>query len=239
MRSSCVSTRSRSSFIPWTRFRFGSATSTARRRNSSSAGRANCRVDQPIRIIVHFPESELQSKAAQDLAEAFRRILFPPRDGPAARPHRAVPDWPSFARHRRDRADRVLCHRSPRRRVCREAAQPHDRGEFPDPGLGRELASARNLPVRLVADRPATRSVSPSFRRGCRGPVISGRPIGCGCCRQIGTGRGSAALATYQVDPNQPSSRRLWLLNGSCRFSTHRHAMAPLHSRCTGLWWCW
>ncbi|MES2194577.1 MAG: hypothetical protein V4517_09185 [Pseudomonadota bacterium] len=28
--------------------------------------------DQPIRIIVHFPESELQNKAAQDLAEAIR-----------------------------------------------------------------------------------------------------------------------------------------------------------------------
>lgn len=32
-------------------------------------------VDQPIRIIVHFPESDLQRKAAQDLAEAFRRYF--------------------------------------------------------------------------------------------------------------------------------------------------------------------
>jgi hypothetical protein len=31
--------------------------------------------DQPIRIIVHFPESDVQSKAAQDLAEAFRRYF--------------------------------------------------------------------------------------------------------------------------------------------------------------------
>lgn len=30
------------------------------------------RADQPIRIIVHFPESERQNKAAQDLAEAIR-----------------------------------------------------------------------------------------------------------------------------------------------------------------------
>lgn len=30
------------------------------------------RADQPIRIIVHFPESELQNKAAKDLAEAIR-----------------------------------------------------------------------------------------------------------------------------------------------------------------------
>ena len=30
------------------------------------------RTDQPIRIIVHFPESELQNKAAKDLAEAIR-----------------------------------------------------------------------------------------------------------------------------------------------------------------------
>jgi hypothetical protein len=32
-------------------------------------------VDQPIKIIVHFPENEVQSKAAQDLAEAFRRYF--------------------------------------------------------------------------------------------------------------------------------------------------------------------
>jgi hypothetical protein len=32
-------------------------------------------VDQPIRIVVHFPESDLQRKAAQDLAEAFRRYF--------------------------------------------------------------------------------------------------------------------------------------------------------------------
>jgi hypothetical protein len=31
--------------------------------------------DQPIRIIVHFPESDIQSKAAQDLGEAFRRYF--------------------------------------------------------------------------------------------------------------------------------------------------------------------
>ncbi len=31
--------------------------------------------DQPIRIIVHFPESDIQRKAAQDLAEAFRRYF--------------------------------------------------------------------------------------------------------------------------------------------------------------------
>jgi hypothetical protein len=30
---------------------------------------------QPIRIIVHFPKSDIQSKAAQDLAEAFRRYF--------------------------------------------------------------------------------------------------------------------------------------------------------------------
>ena len=29
--------------------------------------------DQPIRIIIHFPESEVQVRAAQDLAEAFHR----------------------------------------------------------------------------------------------------------------------------------------------------------------------
>jgi hypothetical protein len=32
-------------------------------------------VDQPIRIIVHFPESEIQRKAARDLAEAFHRYF--------------------------------------------------------------------------------------------------------------------------------------------------------------------
>ena len=31
--------------------------------------------DQPIRIIVHFPESDIQSRAAEDLAEAFRRYF--------------------------------------------------------------------------------------------------------------------------------------------------------------------
>lgn len=31
--------------------------------------------DMPIRIIVHFPLSEIQSKAAQDLAEAIRRYF--------------------------------------------------------------------------------------------------------------------------------------------------------------------
>jgi hypothetical protein len=32
-------------------------------------------VDQPIKIIVHCPESDIQSKAAQDLGEAFRRYF--------------------------------------------------------------------------------------------------------------------------------------------------------------------
>jgi hypothetical protein len=31
--------------------------------------------DQPIRIIVHFPESDTQNKAAQDLPEAFHRYF--------------------------------------------------------------------------------------------------------------------------------------------------------------------
>src|SRR5579863_1391317 len=33
------------------------------------------RTDQPIRIVVHFPDSEVQTKAARELSEAFRRYF--------------------------------------------------------------------------------------------------------------------------------------------------------------------
>jgi hypothetical protein len=72
MQSSCVSTRSRNFFIPWTHFRSGSD----REAEEFIVGWAReLPTDQLIRIIVHFPESDTQNKAAQDLPEAFHRYF--------------------------------------------------------------------------------------------------------------------------------------------------------------------
>ena len=70
-----MSTTSRSYFIHWIRFRSGNAIWTRKRKNLSSVGLANSPTDRAIRIIVHFPEAEAQTKAARELKEAFRRYF--------------------------------------------------------------------------------------------------------------------------------------------------------------------
>jgi hypothetical protein len=74
MQLSCVSSRSRNFFIPWTHFRSGSGTWTAKEEFIVGWAR-ELPTDQFIRIIVHFPKSDTQNKAAQDLPEAFHRYF--------------------------------------------------------------------------------------------------------------------------------------------------------------------
>ena len=71
---SFASTGSLSCFTASTHFRFASAISTKRRRNTSSVGRENW---LPINRSTssHIPDSEAQTKAARELGEAFARYF--------------------------------------------------------------------------------------------------------------------------------------------------------------------
>src|SRR5712691_2675200 len=75
MQLSCVSTRSRNFFIPWTHFRSGERDLDREAEEFIVGWARELPTDQLIRIIVHFPESDTQNKAAQDLREAFHRYF--------------------------------------------------------------------------------------------------------------------------------------------------------------------
>ena len=157
MLSKFVSTRSRSFSIRLIRFRFGRKTSIERRRNISSDGQENCRRSRPFRIVVHFPDNEHQTKAAGELREAFGRYF-------AGRAAVIQGDLNELFRIGR----RSLAIGVPILIAClilsahfgrRILTKLSCRGELPDPGLGSQLAPARNLPLRLVADRAPTGSI--------------------------------------------------------------------------------
>jgi hypothetical protein len=104
--------------------------------------------DRTIKIIIHFPEAEAQTKAARELEEAFRRYFsdHAPRYG--ARNQGAVSDRPSLPRDRRHDPDRLFAVGASRKRLPgREPVQTPCRRKFPDSWLGRKLASPRNIPV--------------------------------------------------------------------------------------------
>ena len=118
--------------------------------------------DQPIKIIIQIPEREARTKAASELAEAFARYFS----------------------YRADLLQRELneLYRLGRRFfvigitilvACLGLSQLAGSGtESSDSGLGRELASARDLPLRLVATRTSPRSIPSSVSSACRDQSI-------------------------------------------------------------------
>lgn len=74
-RSNFGSTRLRISSSPLTRSHSGSGISTRKRKNTLSAGRRELPNDQPIKIVIHLPEREAQTKAASELGDAFARYF--------------------------------------------------------------------------------------------------------------------------------------------------------------------
>ena len=110
--------------------------------------------DQLIKIVIHFPDTEAQTKVARELNEAFSRY-FSDRAGVLQRDLNEL-----FRVGRRSLgigvpiliACLVSAHLAAGY-LIENSVQPHGRGEFSNPRLGSELASSRNISLRLVAAR--------------------------------------------------------------------------------------
>jgi len=145
--SSFGSTTSRSSFTRSIRFRFASAISTGRPKNTSSSRGVPT---------LFFGSGGVHSKGHQRTFPGWPAVAF----------HRAHDTGPEFAAG-------ALC----RRRVVREPVAAIAGGEPADPGVGCELAAAGDFPVRMVAACPAARPLRATFQSRHRNKAISRRRV--------------------------------------------------------------
>jgi hypothetical protein len=129
--------------------------------------------NRPFRIVVHFPDNETQSGLARELQEAFSRYF-------AARAAAIQGDLKELLRIGRRSlaiglAILIGCLLSAYfvAGYLVEAVPENGGGKLLDPGMGRELAAARNLPLRLVAACEAARSLSQAIRCHARTKAIS------------------------------------------------------------------
>ena len=139
-------------------------------------------IDQPIRIVVHFPDSDLQTKAAKELSEAFARY-FSYRADTLQRDLNEL-----FRVGRRSLAIGVLvllaCFAAAHLAGGYLTETPFKRigrGELPNSRLGRKLAPARNLSVRLVAHCTSAPNVPPPFQSNRGSQAILSRTVAHRC----------------------------------------------------------
>jgi hypothetical protein len=102
--------------------------------------------ERTIKIVIHYPEPEAQTKAARELKEAFRRY-FSDHAGATQRKIK-VSDRPSLPWDRRHDLDHLSAvSASCRRLPGPEPVQASGQRKFSNSWLGRKLAIPRNIPV--------------------------------------------------------------------------------------------
>jgi hypothetical protein len=129
--------------------------------------------DRTLRIVVHFPETEAQTKAARELSEAFRRYFF----DHASAIQREINELFRVGRRSlgigvTDPGHLSAVGASRGRLSDRQSGQTSGRREFSYSWLGRELATSGDISVRLVAARTEARFVSPSCGGNRRAEII-------------------------------------------------------------------
>jgi hypothetical protein len=125
--------------------------------------------DQPIKIVIRLPEQEVDTKAANELAAAFARYFGYHADLLQHDLDELYRDGRRFLVIGMTILGVMPCAGSGSGQASnRRPIQTPTRTGSSDFGLGRKLASARDIALRLVATQTSPRSISPFGNRVCR-----------------------------------------------------------------------